>query len=74
MQEVEHLELQRGELRLEDLHDVVPAHQAVALDAGEDLEDARSARGRAVPKLGIEGDGSQRFGLHRGAARASGSR
>jgi len=35
--------LQRGELGLEGLHELVPADELVALDVVEDLQDAGSA-------------------------------
>src|ERR1035437_10547474 len=66
VQEVENLLLHGGELRLEYLDDLVVVHQAVALDTAEDLEDARGARGSAVPELGVELDAGEPLGLHRG--------
>ena len=61
--------LQRGELGLEDLHDlvdVVGIDELVALDVVEDLQDARCAGSGAVAQLGVERDPGEAFGGHRG--------
>lgn len=65
MQEVEDLLVQRGEGRLEGLHDRFAANEVVALDPAEELEDPRGARGGAVAELGVEGDAGEGLGLHR---------
>ena len=52
MEEVEHLELYRAQLRLEDLHHAVTAQQVVALDAAEELHDTRGARGGQLRSSG----------------------
>jgi hypothetical protein len=55
VEEIENFQLQRVELGLEDLDEHSLGDEVVTLDTGEDLEDPRGARGRAVPQLGVSG-------------------
>jgi hypothetical protein len=52
LEKVEDLLLELRELGVENLHDLSFAHKAVTLGV-EDLQDSRSARGRAVAQLGV---------------------
>lgn len=63
-EKIEHLQLELGELGLEELHELAVAYEVVTLDFVEDLEDARGGGSWAAAQLGVERDPPEPPGAH----------